>query len=63
MVVSVQVFLTGLATDFCVGGTALDALSDRVGIQAVVVTDAVRGVDEVCNKNLISHLFLQIFSN
>ncbi len=46
-VVSIQVFLTGLATDFCVGGTALDALSDRVGVQAVVVTDAVSGVDEV----------------
>jgi len=37
------IYLTGLATDYCVYYSALDAL--RLNFQVVVVTDCVRGVD------------------
>lgn len=38
-----RVFLTGLATDYCVKNTALDAV--RLGFEALVIRDAVAGVD------------------
>jgi nicotinamidase/pyrazinamidase len=38
-----RLFLSGLATDFCVYYSAMDAL--RLGFEVVVVADAVRGVD------------------
>ena len=38
-----QVFLVGLATDFCVCWSALDAR--KVGLGALVVEDACRGID------------------
>ena len=38
-----RVFLAGLAYDFCVGYSALDAR--RVGLQAVVIRDACRAID------------------
>ncbi len=38
-----RLFITGLATDYCVYYSALDAL--RLGFEVVVVEDAVRGVD------------------
>lgn len=38
-----HVFVTGLATDYCVRATALDAL--KAGFQVSVVTDAVRAVE------------------
>ena len=37
------VFLTGLATDFCVAWTALDAR--KLGFNAYVIEDATRGID------------------
>jgi nicotinamidase/pyrazinamidase len=37
------VFITGLATDFCVAWTAIDAR--RAGLEAYVVEDACRGID------------------
>ena len=40
---STQVTVVGLATDYCVKNTALDAL--RAGFQVTVDTNAVRGVD------------------
>jgi nicotinamidase/pyrazinamidase len=36
-------FIVGLATDFCVGWTALDAR--RLGFEATVIEDACRGID------------------
>jgi len=38
-----QVFLVGLATDFCVGWSALDAR--KIGLPAYVIEDATRGID------------------
>ncbi len=38
-----RVFCAGLATDFCVSWTALDAR--RFGFQAAVVEDACRAID------------------
>jgi len=38
-----RVFLTGLAYDFCVGWTALDAVEE--GFEAVVIKDATRAID------------------
>jgi nicotinamidase/pyrazinamidase len=38
-----HVYIAGLATDYCVKQTALDAL--REGFRATVVVDAVRGID------------------
>ncbi len=38
-----RVFVTGLATDYCVRATALDAL--KAGFETVVVQDAVRAVN------------------
>lgn len=38
-----EVYITGLATDYCVKFTALDAIGQ--GFRTTVVTDAVRGVD------------------
>ena len=38
-----RVFCAGLATDFCVAWTALDAR--RAGFEAVVVADACRAID------------------
>jgi nicotinamidase/pyrazinamidase len=38
-----RVFVAGLATDFCVAWTALDAR--KYGLQVVVVEDACRGID------------------
>ncbi len=38
-----RVFCAGLATDFCVAWTALDAR--RLGFEAVVIEDACRGID------------------
>jgi nicotinamidase/pyrazinamidase len=38
-----RAFVVGLATDFCVAWTALDAR--RLGLEAIVIEDACRGID------------------
>ena len=38
-----RVFLVGLATDFCVGWSAVDARKD--GFEVLVIEDACRGID------------------
>ena len=38
-----QVYLTGIATDFCVCYSAIDAV--KQGFEAVVITDACRAID------------------
>lgn len=38
-----RIFLAGLATDYCVKATALDAL--KAGFQTVVLTDLVKGIN------------------
>ncbi len=38
-----RVFLVGLAYDYCVGYSALDA--QRLGFEAVIVRDACRAID------------------
>jgi nicotinamidase/pyrazinamidase len=38
-----SVYFTGLATDFCVAWSALDAR--RAGFEAAVIEDATRGID------------------
>jgi nicotinamidase/pyrazinamidase len=38
-----QVYVCGLATDYCVKATALDA--QKAGFKTMVVTNAIRGVD------------------
>ncbi|MDB5521886.1 MAG: bifunctional nicotinamidase/pyrazinamidase, partial [Tardiphaga sp.] len=38
-----QVFLVGLATDFCVAWSALDAR--KAGFETIVIEDACRGID------------------
>jgi nicotinamidase/pyrazinamidase len=40
-----RVVICGLATDYCVGATALDAV--RLGFETIVLTDAVAAVDLV----------------
>jgi nicotinamidase/pyrazinamidase len=39
----VRVFVAGLATDFCVAWTAMDA--QRLGFETFVIDDASRGID------------------
>jgi len=49
-----RVFVVGLATDYCVKATALDAMT--VGFSAVVVRDACRGVSEETSEAALKEL-------
>lgn len=40
-----QLFIGGLATDYCVRASVLDAL--REGFEVAVIVDVIRGVDQV----------------
>jgi len=50
-----RVYLAGLAYDFCVGYSALDAR--RLGFEAVILRDACRAIDLI---GVMSHLFEQV---
>ncbi len=49
-----RVFVTGLATDYCVRATALDA--KKAGFEVVLVRDAVRGVAPETTKRALVEL-------
>ncbi len=49
-----RLFVGGLATDYCVLNTALDAL--RLGYGVVLMTDAVRAIDEADGRRAIEQL-------
>jgi nicotinamidase/pyrazinamidase len=49
-----RVFVTGLATDYCVRATSLDA--QRAGFQVVLVEDAARGVAPETTKATLEEL-------
>jgi nicotinamidase/pyrazinamidase len=38
-----RLFVTGLATDYCIRATVLDALADR--FEVIVITDAIKGIE------------------
>jgi len=46
-----KVFIGGVATDYCVGKTALDAASLKYDVY--IISDAVRGVAEASTKEMI----------
>lgn len=49
-----RVFVTGLATDYCVRATSLDAL--RAGFEVVLLEDAVRGVAPDTTRDALEEL-------
>ena len=49
-----QVFVGGLATDYCVKNTVLDALKE--GFETVLLTDAVRGVESRDSKRAVKEM-------
>ena len=49
-----RLFVGGLATDYCVLNTALDAL--KLGYEIVLITDAVRAIDDADGKRAIEQL-------
>lgn len=51
-----RLFIAGVATDYCVKETALEAL--RLGYEVVVLTDAVAGVGEESSKKALEELVM-----
>jgi nicotinamidase/pyrazinamidase len=49
-----RLFVGGLATDYCVVNTAMDAL--RLGYKVVLLTDAVRAIDDADGERAIEKL-------
>jgi len=49
-----RLFIGGLATEYCVLNTALDAL--RLGYEVVVLQDAIRAIDQVSGEQAIEKL-------
>lgn len=49
-----RLFITGVATDYCVKETALEGL--RLGYEVIVLTDAVAGVDEKSSREALREL-------
>lgn len=49
-----EVFICGLATDYCVGSTALDAA--RLGYKTVIIADACKGVAEETTEQMVLKL-------
>ncbi|HSG66756.1 MAG TPA: isochorismatase family protein, partial [Gammaproteobacteria bacterium] len=49
-----RVFVGGLATEYCVLNTALDAL--KHGYSVVLMTDAIRAIDEAQGERAIKQL-------
>src|SRR5262249_28490455 len=49
-----SLYIGGLATDYCVRATALDAR--RAGIRVVVITDAIAGIDRDDSKRALDEV-------
>jgi len=49
-----EVVVIGLATDYCVGSTTLDA--QKIGLAATLLTDASRGVDPDTTKTMLERV-------
>lgn len=49
-----RLFITGVATDYCVKETALEGL--KLGYEVIVLTDAVAGVDEKTSREALMEL-------
>lgn len=49
-----RLFIGGLATDYCVKSTALDALAE--GFEVVLIEDAVRAIDDVAGRKALELL-------
>ena len=49
-----RVFITGLATDYCVKSTALDAVD--AGFEAVLIEDGVRGISEDTARDALAEM-------
>lgn len=52
-----RLFIVGVATDYCVKETAMEAL--KLGYEVVVLTDAVAGVSEETSKKALEELVLE----
>ncbi|PUA33173.1 MAG: nicotinamidase [Zestosphaera tikiterensis] len=49
-----RVFICGIATDYCVKATALDAL--KLGYETIVLTDAIAGVNKQTSEEALKQL-------
>jgi len=51
-----RLFITGVATEYCVKETVLDALS--LGYEVIILIDAIAGVNEVDAKNALNEMII-----
>lgn len=49
-----RVFICGVATEYCVKATAIDAI--RLGFQTYILVDAIKGIDKIQSEKTIDEL-------